>query len=224
MLTPRLELIASKVKDDASIIDVGTDHGYIPIYLAGRGRVKKALATDVNRGPLSRAEENIKLHNAGDKVSTTLANGLNGIDTKPYDTVIIAGMGGILISEIMEQTDNTALTFILQPMTAAEELRRYLYQKSYEIVDEELVAEGEKLYTVIVAKKGKKSDYEELDLYIGKKLFEKNDPLLYECINRLKKKLVTIINGISKSSNQENIDYYKKLLERIEMTENDYKN
>ncbi|MBR5218814.1 MAG: SAM-dependent methyltransferase [Clostridia bacterium] len=224
MLTPRLELIASKVKDDASIIDVGTDHGYIPIYLAGRGRVKKALATDVNRGPLSRAEENIKLHNTGDKVSTALANGLNGIDTKSYDTVIIAGMGGILISEIMEQTDNTDLAFILQPMTAAEELRRYLYQKSYEIVDEELVAEGEKLYTVIVAKKGKKSDYEELDLYIGKKLFEKNDPLLYECINRLKKKLVTIINGISKSSNQENIDYYKKLLERIEMTGNDYKN
>jgi len=224
MLTPRLETIASKVGKGARVIDVGTDHAYIPIYLVKEGIVSTALAADINAGPLARAEDNIKEQGLEGKIKTFLTNGLLNIDTQNYDTVIIAGMGGILISEIMQQTDNSELTFILQPMTAAEELRRYLYENSFVITDEELVAEGQKMYTVLVARKGEGQSYEEHELYIGKKLFEKKDPLFLEFIQRLKNKLEVIINGLEKSADRKNIDYYRNLLKRIEATSNDYKN
>ncbi len=223
MLTPRLETIASKVVKGARVIDVGTDHAYIPIYLVKEGIVSTALAADINAGPLARAEDNIKEQGLEGKIKTFLTNGLLNIDTQNYDTVIIAGMGGILISEIMQQTDNSELTFILQPMTAAEELRRYLYENSFVITDEELVAEGQKMYTVLVARKGEGQSYEEHELYIGKKLFEKKDPLFLEFIQRLKNKLEVIINGLEKSADRKNIDYYRNLLKRIEATSNDYK-
>ncbi len=215
MNSERLKLIATKVKKGASVIDVGTDHAYIPIYLMKKGIAKKALATDIGKGPLDRAKQNIALH--GVNVETFLANGLEGIDTSEFDTVIIAGMGGILISEILEATPCDK-TFILQPMTMTDKLRRYLSKNGYVILDETLVVEDGKLYTVLVAGKGESEEYSEIEYFIGKKLY--NDPLFPELCERLYVKFKTAAQGIEKSKNQKQLNYYKKLLLDIEERKN----
>lgn len=215
MMTPRLITVASKVWGGARVIDVGTDHAYVPIYLAEQGVIASALATDVNRGPLMRANDNIEKAGLCSKIKTALADGLSGVDDSLYDTVIIAGMGGMLISDIIKNAPDQNKTFILQPMTAITELRQFLYEQSFEICDEELVQEGEKLYTVIVAKKGKKQNFEEIDLYVGKKLIENSDPLLPELLERLQSKLTTIALGLQKSSSPEKAKAYKRLISEI---------
>ncbi len=199
--------------------DVGTDHAYIPIFLIKSGKIRSAVAADINLGPTRRAEENIKGHGLSGKIQTILSDGLDNVADDAYDTVIIAGMGGMLISEIIERSRRKRdALFILQPMTAIPRLRFYLYSQGFEIVDEQLCREGNKIYTVIVAKHGKDLNFDAVDLYIGRKLIEKNDPLLPDLIERQAGKISTKIRGLSQGKHtDENLtQYYKGILEAIQ--------
>lgn len=222
-LSPRLKTIADLVNKDSIVADIGTDHGYIPVYLIENNVAKKVIAADINEGPLKSAISYINKKKLANKIDTRLGDGLGVIEPNEVDTVIIAGMGGILISDILDASKSvtdTINSFILQPMIAAEDLRRYLYMNNYKITNERLSREDNRIYEVIYVEHGK--DLIEDDIYfeIGKRLLEKKDPLLPFFIEKKISKYDNILNSIqSNNSIQGKVKYdelkikHRKLLE-----------
>lgn len=202
MLTDRLEKIAECI-ECATLADIGTDHGYIPIYAVKNGRCERAIACDVNKGPLKSADENIATYGLSDKIETRLSDGLDALRTSEADTIVIAGMGGFLIRDILERgadriDENTIL--ILQPMVAVPELREYLCTHGYNIYDERLSREGGKFYNILCVKKGK-CDYTEKEILLGKYIGDSEHYPDY--VNFHKGVAEKIINGLSKSTGKE---------------------
>ncbi len=150
-LSDRLSLIASMVKSGSRVCDVGTDHGYLPAFLYLSGKSPAVCATDIREKPLGTAKHNIERLGATG-VKLILCNGLELVTRDMADTVIIAGMGGEVISGIIDRCaflrDNT-VELILQPMTAARELREYLSQNGFRVECEQAVFENNKVYSVM---------------------------------------------------------------------------
>lgn len=182
-LTKRLQLLLSLVPFGARVCDVGTDHGYLSIELIKNGGVKSVIATDINERPLSRARKNIE--RAGvTGIDLRLCDGLSGIKPEETDTVVIAGMGGEVISGIIEKGSNVLKnnekTMILQPTTSPEYLRKFLFENGYEIILEEPLYENRKAYSVMVCRyKGESEEREPYNYFIGKLTPEKADGVLY---------------------------------------------
>lgn len=195
-MTPRLYAIASMVPQGAFFADVGTDHAYLPIYLTENNLISHAVAADINRGPLLRAKGNIKKYNLEEKIDTCLSDGFEELDGNSFDTASIAGMGGILIARILEKAPRGKL-YILQPMRDAHFLRAYLSSNGFELVDEKLAEEGNKIYTVIAVRDGKEV-LSENELYLGKLL--KKDPLFEKFRTRLSNKYKKKYEGLKLSS------------------------
>ena len=188
-LTDRLLKIASLVTKGKKVADIGTDHGYIPVHLLNKGHVNYAILADVNKGPLENARKEVRHNNLIEKVDLRLGSGIEVLEVNEVDEVIIAGMGGILIAELLEAKIEVAHSvdkLILQPMQAQKELRKYLLNNGYEILDEVLVKEDFRIYEIIVAKyTGKNTEVEDEIYYeVGSKLIENRDPLLNEFVDK----------------------------------------
>lgn len=208
-LTARLEKIATLVTEGAFLADIGTDHGYIPIYLLNKGVINRAVLSDINKGPLDNARSEIKKNNLEKMADLRLGSGLEILDCNEVDEVIIAGMGGILISEIIKKDLEICKMLnkmILQPMQASEELRFFLIENGFEIMDEHLVNEDFRIYEIIECKYNPKFYERKIDmknykenLYfeIPQKLIDKKEDLLVELINRKLKECESILKKLS---------------------------
>ncbi len=157
-LDNRLSSAASFVRRGARLADIGSDHAYLPIYLAQAGKISAALASDINAGPVESARENIELYGVGDKVEAICADGLSGAEAFAPDDIAILGMGGELIETIIDRAPwvkNKGIRLILQPMTHAESLYTYLCENGFSIVDEGICAtsdrRSDRIYRIIVA-------------------------------------------------------------------------
>jgi tRNA (adenine22-N1)-methyltransferase len=153
-LTARLELVASFVRPGVPVADIGTDHAYLPVFLVNSGCSPCAVASDVKKGPLGRAKLTACEYGAEEKITFSLADGLDGVVPSQADDVVIAGMGGELIAEIISRCGwlkNPQKHLVLQPMTAQEELRDFLCENGYRIEKEAVADErhGSKLYLVM---------------------------------------------------------------------------
>lgn len=180
-MTPRLLAVARFVKKGSRVADVGTDHAYIPVWLVKNGICPSALAMDIHAGPVARAETNIQKFQLEKFIKTRRSDGLSGLLPGEADTVIIAGMGGILINEILKKASHLypfINHYILQPMTAIEETRKFLEDSGFFILDERLAKEENKIYNVISAVRGKMRISAPVYYYIGEKLLQNRDPLL----------------------------------------------
>ena len=134
-LSPRLLAAAELVREGAFIADVGTDHAYLPIYLCLEERIRGGVASDINRGPIERAKENIEKYGLSERISTELTDGLCNIEKYSPEDILVLGMGGELIASIIDAaawTKNSDIRLCLQPMTHAEHLRKYLYENGLE--------------------------------------------------------------------------------------------
>ena len=142
MITPRLKCIIDHTKGNR-IADIGTDHAYIPIYLVKNDLAEYVIAGDVRQGPVDIAKANVEKHKLSDKIEVRLGSGLSVIEKGEVDTVIIAGMGGQLISEILSADTEKAreCNLVLQPMNAQYELRKYLISNGFSITDEDIAIE-----------------------------------------------------------------------------------
>ena len=210
-MTPRLLAVAMMVKESKAVADIGTDHAYVPVYLVLNGLTEKALAMDINKGPLMRADENISRFSLDNKIKTRLSDGLSELKDGEADTVIIAGMGGILINNIIEKDKNrlkSLKNYILQPMTAIEETRKYLEQNGFLIVDEKLAKEDNKIYTIISAVPGEMKISCEVNYYIGEKLISNRDEFL---LDLLRGKIYEYEKAISSMTNTDNAQTMEKL-------------
>jgi tRNA (adenine22-N1)-methyltransferase len=184
-LSPRLLAVARLVPKCSVVADIGTDHAYVPIYLVENGIADFVIASDVVEGPAMRAIENIKRHNLSDKIDVRIGNGLEKV--KQADVIIIAGMGGKLICDIISESRpiiDKAQMLILQPMTAIYEVRRYLHINNFTITDEHLAQEDEKVYNIMVVKSGSEIIEDDIYYHIGKKLIETKDKLLKKYIDK----------------------------------------
>ena len=143
-LSERLELVLSFVEPGESAADVGTDHGHVPVELVRRTIVKKAVAMDVRKGPLSRATENIALAGLADKIETRLSDGVAKLQPGEADSVVIAGMGGELIIKILENGRHmwdSVKQWVLSPQSEIFKVRRWLFENGFVIRKEEMVRE-----------------------------------------------------------------------------------
>ena len=155
-LQPRLALLASLVPQGAVLADVGTDHGYIPVCLRQRGVIDRAIASDIGREPLEHARRTAEEYGVGG-IDLRLCAGLDAIAPEECDTIVIAGMGGENIAQILAGAPWTAdgrHTLLLQPQSRAEALRRFLAEHGYAIAREALVRDRGFLYPVIEAGAG----------------------------------------------------------------------
>lgn len=175
-LSKRLQKIVDFVPKDTKVCDIGTDHGYIPVYLIKSHISKQVIATDISKGSLDKIIDLVEKEKLEDSIDMRLGDGLDIISPHEVETLIIAGMGGILISEILEKDKDITRTiknFIFQPMVGGEELRKYLTENNFQIVDEELIFEDGKYYEIIFAREGeqeiKKDIYYEISEILIKK-------------------------------------------------------
>ena len=138
----------------AKITDIGTDHAYLPIYLALNKIITHAIACDIKKGPLESAKSNIKKYNLSSIIETRPSDGLKNLYENEADEIIIAGMGGNMIAKILQNCawkNKNTKKFILQPMKYEDKLRMYLAKSGYEVVKEEAVFCSGKVYTVMAA-------------------------------------------------------------------------
>lgn len=152
-LSKRLQSIADLVNEGSSVCDVGTDHGYLPAFLYLSRKCKKVTATDINQKPLESARANLTRLGADD-VKLILCDGLEKITRQDADTVIIAGMGGEVISGIIGRASflrDSTVSLILQPTTAAKELRIFLGANGFCVDSEQAISENNKIYSVMTA-------------------------------------------------------------------------
>lgn len=171
-LTPRLSAVASLVKGGGIIADIGTDHGYLPIYLLQNGSVKGAIAADIGKEPLKNAERSVRQYELTDKIKLRLSDGLREFSPDDADEIIFAGMGGTLIAEKLAETPwikNENIHFVFQPQSRAEDLRQFLYENGFSICQEIATHEARRVYiTFDAVYTGERVDFTEADCFIGK--------------------------------------------------------
>lgn len=201
-ISKRLQKIASFVPVGTNqVVDIGTDHGYIPIYLIKNKIAKKCIACDINPMPLSNAKRNIKAYNMMGQIETRLSNGLSEIKIGEPDVIICAGMGGMLIIDILKgklEVVKAAGLLILQAQLDIIEIRKYIHQIEFTITKEQMVYEDGKYYTIIVAEPGEESPYSELEYMFGKKIIQDKDLVFKEFISYKMKELNNLKEAISK--------------------------
>lgn len=172
LLPERLSLCAAYVRKGARLIDVGTDHAYLPIWLAKSGKISHAVACDLREGPLAHASENVRKYRVEKWVETRLSDGLLKILPDEADDIVIAGLGGEVIAEIIERAEwlrNPQKRLILQAMTSAEDLRRYLNRRRFAVLEEKAVESDGRVYSVmLVHYSGKPQEMRSWFPYIGR--------------------------------------------------------
>lgn len=201
-LTPRLHAVASLVRCGKRAADIGTDHGYLAVWLTKSGTCPSCIACDVNEGPLQRAQETVRVYGAQEMVSLRLSDGLDAVRPMEADDIVIAGMGGELIAKIIARCEwlrGGEKHLVLQPMTAQPELRKVLCENGFEILREVVAREGEKLYVVMSAVySGRVFEPDALFMLTGK-IPQNRDELSGAYLRKLAQTMQKQVDGMAKA-------------------------
>lgn len=211
-LSKRLQAVADLVSDGLVVADVGTDHGYIPIYLIETKKTPKAFAMDVNKGPLLRAEEHIREHGLHDLIETRLSDGVSALQPGECECVVIAGMGGALTVKILEEGKEVFRNlkeFVLQPQSELQKVREYLCQNAYCIVEENMVLDDGKYYPMFRVVNEPSPEYHSVELRYGKLLLEQKNAILKAFLEKEKAGKEMIFANLQKNDG-EHIEVRKK--------------
>lgn len=216
-LSKRLQAVADLVSPGMRLADIGTDHAYIPIYLMENEKIPQAIAMDINKGPLERAEKHIKVHGLEDQIQTRLSDGMTKLQAGEADSAVIAGMGGALMIKILEEGRETALQLqelVLQPQSELEKFRMYLLENGYRVLAEDMVYEGGKYYPMMKVKPGEmmRESWKPEELEYGKYLLATAHPVLKQFLERE----IQICHGVLESLAKQNTERAKERCEEIE--------
>lgn len=208
-LSKRLERIASFVQPGSRVADIGTDHGYVPIWLVQKGVCPSALAMDVRKGPLERAEEHVEEVGLSGKIELRLSDGLAKLKAGEADTVVIAGMGGKLTCRILEQGRHVWENWsegkerlILSPQSEQDEVRHFLEEQGFLILREAMLTDEGKYYIVIEAARGTMRPGREQDYRFGADLIRKKDPVLLAYLEKEEKMTWQVLAGLTENDAQ----------------------
>ncbi len=203
-ISDRLRIVAHMCDKGAVVADIGTDHGYLPIYLVQEGIAPSAIAMDLRKGPLEKAKKHICDNCLEDRIQTRLSDGLEKLSKNEADIITICGMGGRLIADIVTKgkdviTQNTIL--VVSPQSEVGEFRHFLVSQGFEIEDEQMLKEDGKYYFIIKCRKSEESvcsEFSETQYQYGWKLLDSKDKTLYEYLIKEKETNEGISNSIKK--------------------------
>lgn len=222
-LSIRLQAVADFVTPGSVVADIGTDHGFLPIYLVEKGICPRAVAMDIRQGPLERAREHIAAAGLNDRIQVRLSDGLNGLMQNEADSAVIAGMGGLTVIHILEQAQEKLADFkelVLEPQSDPAKVRSYVREHRMWIDREDLVYESGKFYpvlhvctkpqpareqarlmqirTVLLEKLGEEARVQQLFDTYGEYVIDRGHPVLKKMLARDQKRALGILEALSK--------------------------
>lgn len=203
-----------------SLADIGTDHGYIPIYMALNGLTAKAFAMDINEGPLERASKNINRYKVEGIVETRLSNGLSSLLSGEAESLVIAGMGGLLINRILAdgiECANSAKELILSPHSDTDKVRLFLADNGFCIIDEQIVYDEGKYYFILKAVNGSMKLEDDSEIRYGRFLDSKGNDVFRNYLLLEYNKRQQIADKIKNSKSESNIERLKQLDEEMKL-------
>lgn len=222
-LTPRLRTVAALVPDGARLVDVGTDHAYLPAYLIAMGQIPSAIATDIRSGPLGRARATVEHYGLQERLQLRLCDGLAAVGADEVEAVTVAGMGGETILAILEQSpwafDKVC---VLQPMSAVEELRAGLDRLGVPISREVLSREKDTLYVTMLLEHETVRARRVLtpaEIYVGRRSTHAGDPLWPEYLSQNRRRAARALEGLGKSARPEDAKrraYFEEILDGLD--------
>lgn len=187
-LSKRLERLAGMVTEGNRLADVGTDHGYVPICLCEQGKIPSAIAMDISEGPLSRARAHIQEAGLTQYIETRRSDGLTALREGEVDTVLIAGMGGMLMERILYEGRallSEVRELILQPQSELAGIRQWLERNGWRLVCEDVVYEDGKYYFPMRAVQGKEADFYTIAEYrYGRLKYQQSLPVLEQYLKK----------------------------------------
>ena len=220
-LSPRLEALFKECENSKTLADVGSDHGFIPLKIALKGKAKLVISSDVSSKCVEKARANASAYNVEDKVKFIVSDGFTSYPRVKIDGAIISGMGGLMIAKIIEEKPKNVKikNFYLQPNTKVLELRQYLTSNGYKIVKDYVVKEGDKFYFILSVKKGKQK-LSELDLMLGVSRFSENKEDFSAYLDYEESKLKKLLNP----KNQGKFGSKLELICQVRREQNERKN
>lgn len=218
VLSKRMETVVNMVSPQSfTIADIGCDHAYVSIALIKRNIAKKVIAMDVKNGPLEIAKRNVVEYQVADRIDIRLSDGLDALNEEEADSIIIAGMGGLLIQSILEKGEKIINhekkrpELILQPQSEIKKIRLFLKKNGYRIVKEEMLKDEGKIYTVIKAiPQVDDFEYSEAQMQYGKYNLDERNQVLYTYLKREKVVLQRILEELER-----NIEYSIEIKEIV---------
>ena len=215
-ISERLMCIADMVKPCGCMADIGTDHAYVPIYLCMENKVKTAIAGDVSKGSAEKARQNVELSGLNERISVRLGSGITILKKEDKaDCIVIAGMGGMLMCDILKNGDITGvLQLVLQPQKDIPEVRRFVHSIGFKIEDEKMLCEDNKFYNIISAVRGGE-EYTDTEYEFGKILISKKDKTLKAQLEheiKISEALLPKVNEKRKQELEAQLLRYKEVL------------
>ena len=223
-MNKRLLLIAENIENGTGFVDVGTDHGYLPVYMAENGYEGKIHASDINYDPLQKAIRHASEAGLDERISFALADGLKACPKDEVDTIVIAGMGGDMILKILDETEwcmSEQYKLILQPMSKAEVLRYWLVYNEFKICDELLVDENNTIYQIIVARFGGQTKLNDAEFFIGKAEHTNDKNLYIKQYENYKKRFARAISEMNGGNNapMHRVRLFEEIYQQLEEME-----
>ena len=202
-LTPRLKKAYALLGEAECIVDIGTDHAYLPIKLVEDGRFHRAVAADIAPGPLEIARENVCAAGLSDRIETVISDGFESVAAPEDYSVAVCGMGGEMIASVMaasKEKFSGARRVVLQPMTKEEKLREFLWDNGYEIIVDGAAEEDARTYTVISAiYTGHRTGHTVSELYLGLRDQREETPIMLKKLEKFHAKHTAIRHSVSLS-------------------------
>ncbi len=221
-ISKRLLLCAELVPPCRTVADVGTDHGYLAIHLLQTGRCAHVIAADLREKPLASAKANAAAFGIFNGITFRLSDGLHNFSPGEFDVLVLAGMGGDLIANILSAAPWLAEgddRLILQPQSAANDLRRWLGEQGWSIDRERLVRDGRFLYSVMSVRPGQGGPLTPGEQYVSPALRREGDPLYPDYLSRMRRALELTVRGITQSEDPSDLaraEYYKTALAELQ--------
>ncbi len=219
MLDKRLKLCAEFVSGKGVVCDVGTDHAYLAVELIKSGKCGKVIASDVKEGPLKAARKNVERYGVSDKVELVLSDGLENINLNGVTDIVVAGMGGETIVNILEdyfyENCLEGIQLILQPMSKPEMLREFLYNLGYMNISERAVEDSYRIYTVICVKT---SNYQPCQLTEYESVagfFDEDDETGKRYRQKKAEKFAKISESLEKAGKTDEAVHYRAMSRRL---------
>ena len=227
-MNKRLMTIADRIPEGIGFIDVGTDHGYLPVYMAQNGYTGNIIASDINAGPLSAAERTAMDAGVYERLEFLLCDGLKLCDYNRVDTIVIAGMGGDMICHILDNAEwcmDSRYKLILQPMTKAEVLRYWLVNNGFSITAENLVSDSGFLYQIIDTRFGGKTELNDAELFVGRYELSCDKELYRKQLDAIFRRIEKAAANMEQSRNVDSsfrLRLYRDILSQLEMIRRSY--
>lgn len=217
-LSQRLLAVTKLVLPCRAVADIGCDHGYISIELVQSGIAQRAIAADLREGPLQMAKENLQLYGVSAKIDTRLCDGLMKIREGEVEGVVIAGMGGKLMADILKKRMDlvAGLAFlVLQPQSELAYFRHFLASEGLRIDDENLVLEDGKFYPMMRVHQGEPYTLSKVEEMYGPKLLAMHHPTLGQLLMRDKRTQEEILKKMGQQTASESMCARKAQIEDV---------